>query len=474
MYTLGNCFLYQEDHSSAIQQFEAAAQQCRKLPEKYGLSRAYIGQSLIYRRIKDYERSLANLNQVEQKSLLQSNFDFAHWHYEKGLLYLDMKQNKQSIDSFKQAKTRYGKKDGPTFLSNLYINLARAYLADKQLDQAMNAVNQAKAIRDGQINVKTFNIGFAMMVEAAIVSEMGQPQKALGMFEKANQLVDFSRASQLQQIHLGYRIPNYKALGMHKEAYNAYQTISDIDDHISQQIQLQEKQIIKLKAEQVRQQAVNEQLKLQAEKNERTRTQDRIIRRWQYSAIVLSSLLALLLGVLIYQEIKRKRKFWQMAYSDALTQVHNRRSIFSIAKRMIDKQRKNTGNPLVMGLMIMDIDHFKQINDQFGHSIGDATLKEAVNTIREGLRAVDHFGRIGGEEFLILIHQADQTLMGMLGNRIKQAMEENVTLPNGEPVTISIGGTLFAQGDVLESMLTRADKALYEAKNSGRNQMQFT
>lgn len=469
----GEIFSFQQKQSIAIQYFEEAEQQCGQLPEKYGFSRIYIGQSLAYRRVKDYEHSLAYIELVEQNELFNSPFDLAHWHYEKGLIHLDKKETKESIKHLEEAHALYEENDSPIFLATIQINLARAYLADKQYERAMQAVQHSKALRQGKTNVKAFNIGFAMMVEAAILSEMGQPKKAIDMFQQANELVDFSISSQLEQIYLGYRIPNYKALGMHKEAYEAYQTISKLDDHITQQMNIQEKQIIKLKAEQLKQQAVNQQLKLQAEKNERTRSQDRIIRRWQYSTLALSSLLALLFAALIYQEVKRKRKFWQMAYSDALTQIHNRRSIFAIAKRKIEKQSKQGSHAKPFGLMIADIDHFKQINDQFGHNVGDSVLKQTVNVMNQGLRAEDHLGRIGGEEFLILIQDADQDLLQKLGQRIKQLVEDQVMLPNTQAVTISIGLTLFQTHDALEAMLSRADKALYEAKNSGRNQMRF-
>jgi diguanylate cyclase (GGDEF)-like protein len=123
---------------------------------------------------------------------------------------------------------------------------------------------------------------------------------------------------------------------------------------------------------------------------------------------------------------------------------------------------------------MLDLDHFKKINDTYGHDIGDETLKIVARTIKDCLRSVDGFGRFGGEEFVVFLPETEIEAAGKVGDRIRQAIAtmsvqiEQATLQ----VTISVGvATMTEQDQALYHILKRADRALFQAKHQGRNQV---
>ena len=162
----------------------------------------------------------------------------------------------------------------------------------------------------------------------------------------------------------------------------------------------------------------------------------------------------------------------EMAVTDALTGLHNRRYVVSRLRQSLDALVRS-GESFAVALI--DIDHFKRINDSWGHQAGDVVLKGFAERLRQELRVIDIAGRYGGEEFLILFAGADADDALEAAERLRAAMaRESFQAPGtSEPiaVTISAGVTIGEPGDDVEDVIARADAALYEAKSSGRNQV---
>lgn len=157
------------------------------------------------------------------------------------------------------------------------------------------------------------------------------------------------------------------------------------------------------------------------------------------------------------------------ARTDPLTGIHNRRSFFEESNRLLKlAQRKG----ISLGILMLDIDRFKSINDRHGHLIGDQALCATARVISQHVREVDVFGRIGGEEFALLV-SADGPGTLVIAERIHRDIAKIMIKSAQGPVqfTASIGvAQLRGQGDVLE-LLQHADNALYRAKRSGRNRV---
>jgi diguanylate cyclase (GGDEF)-like protein/PAS domain S-box-containing protein len=160
----------------------------------------------------------------------------------------------------------------------------------------------------------------------------------------------------------------------------------------------------------------------------------------------------------------------QRATHDPLTGALNRSGFFRIAKRELDR-----GGPdrHPMGLLLLDVDHFKYINDRFGHQAGDRVLQALVAELRRGLREEDLLGRYGGEEFIVLLPEVDVEHFEHIAERLRHGIE-SMRLPGDDgdvSLTISLGGALRRSGEDIDRMIGRADKSLYRAKQAGRNRV---
>ena len=155
---------------------------------------------------------------------------------------------------------------------------------------------------------------------------------------------------------------------------------------------------------------------------------------------------------------------------DELTGAYNRRAFKSIIERAISSH-KLTEQSYV--LAIMDVDHFKRINDNYGHLQGDMVLKSLGKHIKSKIREGDTLIRYGGEEFVICFeHMKLETAVEIM-EKMRQSIEELV-LVQDEIITVSTGLSAVEEGDTPHSLLSRADIALYEAKDAGRNQVKYT
>lgn len=177
---------------------------------------------------------------------------------------------------------------------------------------------------------------------------------------------------------------------------------------------------------------------------------------------LLASLLFPLRNALLY------RVAIQSALRDPLTNTGNRIAMDQVLGREVELARRN-GQPLSM--LMLDIDLFKRINDEHGHSAGDEVLKAVATTLKNQLRNIDMVFRYGGEEFLVLLSGTPREGAALVGERLRQAVMELQCVAQGKPIelSISLGCATLESGEPIEGLLDRADKALYSAKRSGRN-----
>jgi len=161
----------------------------------------------------------------------------------------------------------------------------------------------------------------------------------------------------------------------------------------------------------------------------------------------------------------------RLANTDSLTGVNNRRSFFDIAQKELSRSKRHG---YTFSMLMLDIDHFKKVNDTFGHDAGDIVLKDVVNLAVQGLRDDDTIGRLGGEEFAVLLPQTQSKEAFLVAERIRQNIEHAIiaTAQGKLKVTVSVGVSSITEDyPEIETLLKEADEALYSAKNDGRNQV---
>ncbi|TXT35850.1 MAG: response regulator [Comamonadaceae bacterium] len=195
-------------------------------------------------------------------------------------------------------------------------------------------------------------------------------------------------------------------------------------------------------------------------------------RAWQFtSGFVFLLALALLALRAHLTALRQREEMRQLAITDVLTGIANRRHLMEIGQREVDRTRRH-GRKLA--LLMLDIDRFKAINDTWGHPTGDRVIQKLADTLRTLARTHDTCGRLGGEEFAVLLPETDLAGAQVIAERLRAAIEETQTaVVDGDTVlrfTVSIGAASLAADDSLfESLLQRGDKALYQAKEGGRN-----
>ena len=152
--------------------------------------------------------------------------------------------------------------------------------------------------------------------------------------------------------------------------------------------------------------------------------------------------------------------------TDPLTKLYNR-NILDAETPAIVKEAEALGQPVCM--MLIDVDDFKQINDTYGHPFGDAILRSFARILKQTFRQRDIAIRYGGDEFMLVLPGAELAQAKAGAERFRHAVCKGCDLPGGNCVTLSIGITQWKSGDDLLSFITRADEALYQAKQSGKN-----
>jgi diguanylate cyclase (GGDEF)-like protein len=188
-----------------------------------------------------------------------------------------------------------------------------------------------------------------------------------------------------------------------------------------------------------------------------------------YIATYSFSVLLVSVGVLLMASERLRSEFEHLANHDSLTGVLARRAVLQdSAAEFVRWQRYHHG----FALLMVDVDHFKRINDQHGHAVGDRVLVQVVESLGHALRTVDRLGRYGGEEFLALLPETSLDEARLVAERMRTSVVQGVPAHRLPGCTVSIGVATVRVGDAhLDAVLARADAALYKAKRLGRNRV---
>jgi diguanylate cyclase (GGDEF)-like protein len=284
---------------------------------------------------------------------------------------------------------------------------------------------------------------------------------ALKVFKEADALGDLSVTySELARVQA--QLSEWRAA---YETQSQYKAISDrlLKNQLDQRFAT-----LKVEFDTAARDKENELLTRENQANEKALIQARRARQLQAVAIVLTVMLAAMLATLAIHQRRSTLRMRTLAMTDELTGVPNRRDVLT----RLEETLRRDGEP-ACSVLIVDIDHFKSINDHHGHPMGDEVLKFIAREVRSAVRAPAFFGRLGGEEFLIVLPDTSLENACAAADRFReQIMNIDTTrwFPARRRITASIGVTVSKPGICSSSdMLMRADGALYAAKRSGRN-----
>ena len=188
---------------------------------------------------------------------------------------------------------------------------------------------------------------------------------------------------------------------------------------------------------------------------------------------LLLTLIFSLFNRLRKQLAQARRLLRVMATIDPLTGAYNRRQV---QQHFANELSRHVRSQHPLSCLMIDIDHFKAVNDAHGHQVGDDVLRKVTSRIGSSLRVYDVVGRYGGEEFLVILPETDSQEAAAIAERVRESVAQTAeaTGDQGHPVTISLGVASNRSGDTVDTMTQRADEALYHAKNNGRNRVEVS
>ena len=190
---------------------------------------------------------------------------------------------------------------------------------------------------------------------------------------------------------------------------------------------------------------------------------------FQLLAFITTTLITSIFAyIFAYRTHLQRQELRRLATTDPLTGAATRHSLTDELTYAIQQYQQKG---VISGLMLLDLDHFKRINDNFGHHAGDQILSQLVPLLKQMIRQQDSVFRYGGEEFVLLIKEIQLADLHRLAEKIRHAVWHQLTLPDGSALTTSIGIATVQQASAWESWLQNADVALYQAKHNGRNQV---
>ncbi|WP_428687091.1 GGDEF domain-containing protein [Roseibium sp.] len=164
----------------------------------------------------------------------------------------------------------------------------------------------------------------------------------------------------------------------------------------------------------------------------------------------------------------------QVASTDSLTSLLNRRAFMEVVEGYI-RRMETSSRQATDALLVIDVDHFKSVNDRYGHDTGDDALRLVASSICGSLCEADLAGRLGGEEFGVFLPGKSHEHVSLIAERIRMSVDELRFEPNGEPhpLSISIGGVIFEESPTFKELYRKADEQLYFAKRNGRNRVEL-
>jgi len=260
----------------------------------------------------------------------------------------------------------------------------------------------------------------------------------------------------------------YEKLDNYEKAYISQRTYTQLLQQQLEQRNRESTQRLQVQFETQQFSDENKRLELLNQSQQQELQHRQALLQMQYLVIGLAIGIILLVLILWWRSRIHAKHMQMLATIDSLTGLLNRRAILEYGTHEWQRA-KRFDRPLCC--LLLDIDHFKNINDTFGHATGDQVLRTISEEVQTSLRKTDAFGRFGGEEFLLITTETDLQQAETLADRIRQKIEAiKFADLSGQSITVSIGVAILDTQEALDELINHADEALYLAKNRGRNQ----
>lgn len=377
----------------------------------------------------------------------------------------------KALEIFKKAQREY-QTLGDTEAA-VYVNraIAACLIGLGRHHEALEAIAKLRTYAQG-IN-DTEMLARLMVLEGQALLGLNRGADALAVLDKALALDNTQTNPKRQSEVLESRTLVLASQQRWRDAYETGKRYAAL--HLNADRELRERGATRLRIQfdSERTEAENRRLSREAGLKSEALAALEATRRWQAAALSLGLVVVLVLALLALRQIRRSRRLAVLAMTDELTQIANRRQIELLGREALAAYERSGD---AFSVVVFDIDHFKRINDRYGHAVGDAVLRQVSAAAAKVLRGLDRIGRIGGEEFLVVLPGAHWEQALQIAERLRLAVAalHCPELEEGAQVTVSLGIAEACQSDgTLPTLIARADAALYRAKQQGRNRAEF-
>lgn len=429
MSAIGNAYTHdrasREDLLKALSYHQQSIKPDAEKNRRHDLGTVYFNMGVVYQRLKDLPKAKLFIQKsITLSRSLNDQIGMAFGNYRLGVLAGESGKWEEALTHLDNAMPELTKAGDATMIFNVHRARAKTFAYLDRRRESLEALAKSDAIRKGIESP---------WIEATYLNAAGEVYARLGDYEKA-----------------------YRSQVLLLDAERRSVTEAREKDAAEVQTRFEVKQ----------KEAENGLLRARERESDARSV-----------ALVLALVLLLFvlggLGLYLFRQGQQNRRFSNLAMRDDLTALPNRRSILEFARVQL---RASRVGDMRMCLALIDIDHFKSINDECGHAVGDAVLAAFAELCSQQLRSNDKLGRYGGEEFLLIMPGSDLAQIPQVFTRLRDSIQlmQFPGLPPGKSTTFSMGAVeVTGPADDLDKLIKRADDALYRAKQGGRDRFEL-
>lgn len=458
---------------SLVALFEAH-QLYKALSHRYGIGYTVENIGTSFRRMGEYDKAIEYLELSENEFTAPGDsYRLGFLLQQKAFVYGEQGKTVDAKQLLERVRKLYQQIGESAFVTAIDIDLLWVANLEQRYSQsvelAAQILPQLAQLAQKPGGAQVVNQGLFYLYYAEALSATGQAAAAQQMFLQAEaELLAINSPRYLLWLQRAWSAAQARA-GDYAEAYQRLVAANKLQEQLNNQAKQQRESLLRYQFDSALQAEKNQQLTLENKLSLQQVQTLESAQRWQYIAIGLFILLALIALFYAISQIQRNRQLHRLAMTDELTQVANRRSILWFAEQV--RQRSELSlEPWC--LVLIDIDFFKQCNDNYGHDAGDQVLQQTAQAMKSLARSTDRLGRTGGEEFLFVLPQTRLDAAIDIAERLRGVVAAlQFSAYPAIRISVSLGVTQAGRQEDVREVMSRADHALYQAKAAGRNQV---
>ena len=387
-----------------------------------------------------------------------------------GYLHAESGAPDKALAAFRKAESVAAAHAAPYSRDVARLGVADTLITLGQPEQALAVLAQARAGFAAEQDDASEDTLLRLTGEA--LARQGRHADALQQYRQALPLIERDGNQRYLAMLFKAQAASKEALGQSAAALADYKRYIELQQKLQGKMRLEQGRMLEYEYEIRRREFENKQLRMQAAARQQELATLETVRRWQWLTIALGAMLLALLSSLAWRQRRKSRRLRDLTLLDPLTGVANRPGIERKAAHALAAAVRD-GTPL--SLLMLDLDHFKSINDRYGHAAGDKVLRATTDAWKAELRGRDPLGRVGGEEFVVVCPGTTLEQALVIAGRLRESALA-LRFPDIDPglrISVSIGAAQSRKtGDSCDALIDRADAALYRAKQQGRDRVE--